>query len=310
MKNKTIIIALGGNALIKKGEKHTSRNLVKNISKVCKNIIPIIKDNKTIISHGNGPEIGYLLLQNEASKKLPQMPLDILGAQSQGLIGYPLEEQLLNELRKKNIKRNISTILTQVLVDKKDPAFKEPTKFVGPYYTKQQAKKLSKKGMKIKEDSKKGYRRVVPSPKPIKIIEENTIKKLVNKNNITIAAGGGGIPVIRKNNLLQGIEAVIDKDLASSLLAKSVKASLLLILTDIPKVAINFKQKNQRFLSSVDIKTIKLYKEQGHFPPGSMGPKIDAAIDFLENKGKKVIITNPENAYKALLGKAGTIVTK
>ncbi len=313
MKSKTILIALGGNAIIKKGEKETYSNLIKNIKNTCKNLIPIIKDNNIVVSFGNGPEIGEILLQNElAKKKVPEMPLDVLGAESQGLIGYPLEEQLLNELRKNKLKRDIATILTQTLVSKKDPAFKNPTKFIGPFYNKKRALKLIKKGMKIKEDQGRGYRRVVPSPKPIRIIEAESIKRLIKQNIIVIAAGGGGIPVIRDNKgNLRGIEAVIDKDYASSCLAKAIKADLMLILTEVHKVPINFKKKNQKFLDKLNIKTANYYMKQGQFPPGNMGPKIEAAIDFVKiGKGKKVIITNPENALKSLKGKAGTLITK
>ena len=313
MKRKTILIALGGNAIIKKGEEETYSNLIKNIKTICKNLIPIIKDNKVIITHGNGSEIGFLLLQNElAKKKVPQMPLDILGAESQGLIGYPLEEQLLNELRKNKIKRDIATILTQTLVSKKDSAFQNPTKFIGPFYNKKQAQELIKKGMKIKEDQGRGYRKVVPSPKPIKIIEAESIKKLIKQGIIVIAAGGGGIPVIKDNKgYLRGIEAVIDKDYASSCLAKSIKADIMLILTGVHKVPINFKKKNQKFLNKLNIKTALSYYKQGQFPPGNMGPKIEAAIDFVKSgKNRKVIITNPENALKALKGKTGTLVVK
>src|SRR3989344_8835478 len=214
-----IVIALGGNAIIKKGEKETYSNLIFNIKNTCKNLAPIIKKHKTVISFGNGPEIGYLALQNEIAKnKIPPMPLDILGAESQGLIGYPLEEQIINTLR--DHKKDVTTILTQVLVSKDDPAFKNPTKFIGPFYTKAQAQKLKSK-YKIKKDSNRGYRRVVPSPIPIEIIERKTIKRLL-KNTIVIAVGGGGIPVIQTPQGLKGVEAVIDKDLASAALANSI----------------------------------------------------------------------------------------
>ncbi len=191
-----IVIALGGNALLKKGEKQTYHNLINNIKRTCKNIVPIIKKHKVVITHGNGPEIGYLALQNEIAKnKIPPMPLDILGAESQGLIGYPLEEQLVNSLR--DHKKDVATILTQVLVNKNDPAFRNPTKFIGPFYTKSQASKLKNK-YEIRKDADRGYRRVVPSPKPIKILEAKTIQKLL-KTTTVIAAGGGGVPVIEEN---------------------------------------------------------------------------------------------------------------
>jgi len=304
-----IVIALGGNAIIKKGEKQTYSNLINNIRKTCKNLIPAINKNKVAITFGNGPEIGFLALQNELAKKeVPPMPLDILGAESQGLIGYPLEEQLLNELNKNNIERSIITILTQVLVDKNDSSFKNPTKFVGPFYTERQVRKLRKKYV-IKKDSNRGFRRVVPSPKPLRIIESKAIKNLI-KNNIVIAAGGGGIPVYEKNKLLYGVEAVIDKDLASIVLARDIKAKNLFNLTGVDRVYLNFGKKNQKGLGKVSLKKIKEYYQQGHFPPGSMGPKVLAAIKFLEYGGKKVIITKSSLLEKAIKGKKGTIITK
>ena len=302
-----IVIALGGNAIIKKGEKETYSNLIFNIKNTCKNLAPIIKKHKTVISFGNGPEIGYLALQNEIAKnKIPPMPLDILGAESQGLIGYPLEEQLINELR--NTKKDVATILTQALVNKNDSAFRNPTKFIGPFYTYAQAQKFKNK-YRIKKDSNRGYRRVVPSPKPIEIIERKTIKKLI-KNTIVIAVGGGGIPVIKTRSGLKGVEAVIDKDLASACLANSIHAQCLIILTSVPYAYLNFGTKKQKPIKKILLREIKELRLQGHFPAGSMGPKIEAAVNFLENKGKKVIITSPENLMKALNNKAGTIITK
>ena len=224
-----IIIALGGNALINKRDKYVYSNLLKNIKKTCEHISGIIKKNKVVITHGNGSEIGYLMLQNEtARKKVPGMPLDVLGAETEGLIGYLLQEQLSNKLMSKKIKRNIATLITQTLVSKKDPAFRDSTKFVGPFYTKEEADKLRNKFV-IKKDSNRGYRRVVPSPEPIRIIESKIISKLIGRNYVVIAAGGGGIPVILKNKKLTGIEAVIDKDLSSSSLGNDIGADLLLI---------------------------------------------------------------------------------
>ena len=302
-----IVIALGGNAIIKKGEKETYSTLIKNIKFMCKQIAPVVKKHKVVITHGNGYEIGNLLLQNELSKsKVPAMPLDILGAESQGLIGYPLEEQLINSLR--DHKKDVATILTQVLVDKKDPAFNNPTKFIGPFYTKSQAQKLKDK-YEIKKDANRGYRRVVPSPKPIKILEAKTIKKLL-KTTTVIAAGGGGIPVIEENGKLKGVEAVIDKDLASACLANSINASALIMVTSVPYAYLNFGAKQQKEIRKISLDKIRDYYMQDHFPPGSMGPKTQAAINFLEKGGEKVIITNPENIMKALNNKAGTIITK
>jgi len=302
------VVALGGNAIIKKGEKETYSNLVNNIKKTCKHLIFLIKNYDITITFGNGSEIGFLALQNEiANKKVPEMPLDILGAESQGLIGYPLEEQLINELNKNKIRKSVVTILTQVLVDKNDKSFRNPTKFIGPFYSKKEAKKLMRKFI-IKKDSNRGYRRVVPSPWPLKIIEAETIKGLIKKN-IVIAAGGGGIPVYKKKNLLSGVQAVIDKDLASYVLARDIKAEYFFNLTGVDKVYLDYGTKNQKGLDKVNLKEIKKYYNQGHFPQGSMGPKILASIKFLEDGGKKVIITKPGLIEKAIKGKAGTIIT-
>ena len=302
------VVALGGNAIIKKGEKETYSNLVNNIKKTCKHLIFLIKNYDITITFGNGSEIGFLALQNEiANKKVPEMPLDILGAESQGLIGYPLEEQLINELNKNKIRKSVVTILTQVLVDKSDKSFKNPTKFIGPFYSKKKAKKLMRE-FTIKRDSNRGYRRVVPSPFPLKIIEAETIKGLIKKN-IVIAAGGGGIPVCKKKNILYGVQAVIDKDLASYVLARDIKAEYFFNLTGVDKVYLDYGTKNQKGLDKVNLKEIKKYYNQGHFPQGSMGPKILASIKFLEDGGKKVIITKPELIEKAIKGKAGTIIT-
>ncbi len=306
-----IVIALGGNAIIKKGEKETYENLLKNIKDSCKSVVKIIKKNQIVITHGNGPEVGNLLLQNEiASKHVPQMPLDILNAETEGFIGYLIQEQLRNELIKNKIKRNIATLVTQTLVSKKDPAFKNPTKFVGQFYNLKQANLLKNKFI-IKKDSNRGFRRVVPSPKPIKIIESNIINKLVEKHYIVVASGGGGIPVVLEKNKLTGVEAVVDKDLSSACLGKKIKADLLLILTDVDKVYLNYGTKKQKGLTKLNIKEAKKYLDNGQFPPGSMGPKIEASIKFLENsliKKRRVIICNIENAEKALIGKVGTTI--
>ncbi len=305
-----IVIALGGNALLQKGEKQDYSTLIKNIDKTCKKIIPLIKNNKIIITHGNGPQIGFLAIQNEVAKlKVPQMPLDVLGAESQALIGYLFEEQLLNELRKNKIKKIVSTLITQVLVNKNDKAFKNPTKPIGPFYTKEQAEKLKNK-FKIKEDSGRGYRRVVPSPMPLKILEEKVINELVNKKIIVIAAGGGGIPVYLKNNNLIGVEAVIDKDLASQVLANSINAETLLILTGVDYVYLNFGKKDQTKILKMNVKQAEGYLKENQFAEGSMKPKIEAAIRFLKNGGKKVIITNPESVVKDLNNTKGTLIVR
>ena len=306
-----IVIALGGNAIIKKGEKQTYSTLIKNIRKTCKIIIPLIKNNKVVITFGNGPEIGMLALQNEIAKKeIPQMPLDVLGAESQALIGYIFEEQLRNTLRENKINLAVANIITQVLVDKKDKAFKNPTKPIGLFYTKQQSLALIKKGFNVVNDAGRGYRRVVPSPLPKKILEMDVIRDLVNKKIIVIAAGGGGIPVYFDNGNLKGIEAVIDKDYASQLLANDINADLLLILTGTDYIYLDYLKRNQKPLYKLTTKEAQKLIDNGEFQEGNIKPKLQAAVNFVKNGGTKAIITSPENAVKALNNKAGTLIIK
>lgn len=307
---KTAVIALGGNALVKNGEEGGYEDLVRNIGIASKNIIPLINEYKAVITFGNGPQIGYLLLQNEIAKdKVSEMPLDVLGAESQGLIGYLLNRELLNELKEQDIDKKVAYVLTHVLVSKEDGEFKNPSKPIGPFLSEIEAKKLRGADYSVMEDSGRGYRRVVPSPKPVKIIETETIRKLID-DTIVIAAGGGGIPVYEENNKLKGLEAVIDKDLASACLASELEADLFLILMDLNKVAINYGKDNQKFLDGLTIKEAKKYLKEGHFPRGSMGPKIEAAINFLEDGGKKAIITSLEKAYDAVGGLDGTKIKR
>jgi len=256
---RKIVIALGGNAILKRGEKPTINTQLRNTKKALSSLFSIIKNNNIIITHGNGPAIGYLLMQNEMAKsKVPVMPLDVLDAETEGQIGYLIQQNLQNLFRKNKTKRSIVTILTQVLVSEKDKAFDNPTKFIGPFYSKNEANKLRKKFV-VKEDVGRGWRRVVASPKPLKIIEADAIHKMLNNNMIVIAAGGGGIPVIKEKGILQGIEAVVDKDLASSCLANAIHADTLIMVTDIDKVYINYKKKGQRGLSKVSLRDIKRY---------------------------------------------------
>jgi len=289
LRMKTIVIALGGNAILKKGEKPTINIQEKNINKVLRKLFPLIKKNKVVITHGNGPQVGYLLMKQK-------VPLDVLDAETEGQIGYLIQQNLWNLFKGE---REIVTVLTQVLVDKKDKAFRNPTKFVGPFY------KTKKIGFNMEKDPRGGWRRVVPSPKPIKIIESKVIKNLLKNNTITIAAGGGGIPVIKKMGELDGVEAVIDKDRASACLANSIGADELIMVTDIDNVYLNYKEKGQKELGNVRLGEMKKYYGEGHFPAGSMGPKIEAAINFLENGGKKVIISDINN-----LDGGGTVIVK
>ena len=306
-----IVIALGGNALIKKGEKQSFSSLLKHIKKICITLVPIVKNNSVVIIFGNGPEIGFLDMQNEiANKIIPKMPLDVLGAESQALIGYILEEQLINALRTHNLNKPIATLVTQVLVDKKDSAFRNPTKPIGQFYAKKQAIKLEKSGYVMIEDAGRGYRRVVPSPRPLRIIEIDIIRKLLHNGSIVIACGGGGIPVITTRGNLKGVEAVIDKDLAAACLGREIKANILLILTSVPFAYLNYMRKNQKPIYRMTVAQAKIYLDEKQFAIGSMKPKIEAAIDFLLNGGTKVIITDPEHCQEAIRGKFGTMIIR
>ena len=307
-----IVIALGGNAIMPKGEKASIKNQFKNTEKAVENIAKLAqKSPRIVLTHGNGPQVGNILIRVEESLgKAYSIPLEVAVAESEGEIGYILGQALRNEFAKKGISKPIVSILTQVLVDKNDPMFRKPTKFVGPFYSEKQAVLLKKKGLKVKKDSNRGWRRVVPSPKPLKIVEVKIIKKLVEQKVIVIAAGGGGIPVYKSKNILKGIEAVIDKDLASACLATSIKAGSLIILTGVKKVYLNYSKKNQKPIKKMNVKQAKKFLSEGHFPEGSMGPKIRASINFLEGGGKKVLITSPKYLLKALKGKEGTWLTK
>jgi len=288
-----IVIALGGNAIAKDG-KASYRKQIANIKKTCKVLAELIKAKHTVvITHGNGPQVGDLLL------KQSKMPLDVLGAESQGEIGYLIQQQLDNELRKKKIKKDVIALVTQVLVDSK---LGKPSKPIGPFY------KSKKKGFVYQIG--KGWRKVVLSPKPISIIEIKEIKNLIQDGAIVIACGGGGIPVIKKKNQLVGIEGVIDKDRAGQVLANSIKADTLLILTDVPYVYLNYGQKNQRKLTTITLKDAKKYLKAGEFAEGSMGPKVEAGVQFIKKGGQKVIIGSLSKAKQAIQGKSGTVIVK
>lgn len=309
---KRLVIALGGNALLQKGQRGTYLEQLSNAKRTAKFLADLIeKGYEIVITHGNGPQVGAIMLQNELSKKeVPPMPLDVANAETQALIGYLIQQSLQNELRKRGIKREVVTLITQVLVDKNDQAFKNPTKFIGPYYTEDEAKRLMKeRGWVMKPDPRGGWRRVVPSPDPKDIVEKSIIRDLVDQGFIIITAGGGGIPVIKENDLLKGVEAVIDKDLASALVGKIVKADTLLILTDIEYAMLNFGKPNQVPLKKVKLREIEEYYKQGHFAPGSMGPKILACIRFVKWGGERGIIAHLEKSFLALNEETGTIIT-
>ncbi|MCS7368374.1 MAG: carbamate kinase [archaeon GBS-70-058] len=309
--HKRVLVALGGNAIKRAEELGTYEEQLRNIYKTCIELAKIIEMGYDIvITHGNGPQIGNLLIQQEAAaKEVPPQPLDVLGAMTQGHIGYLIQRTLKNIFKKRGIKREVATIITQVEVDKNDPAFKNPTKPIGPFYNEKEAEEKIRMGMimrKVKVGEGKTYRRVVPSPEPIRILEGKVIKKLVDEGVIVIASGGGGIPVTLENDEYTGVEAVIDKDLASEKLAEIINADILLILTDVEKVKLNFGKPDEVDIDEMTIEEAKRYYDDGHFPPGSMGPKIQACIRFIEWGGELAIITSLEKAAEALEGKTGT----
>ena len=299
MTKKIAVVAFGGNALLRGNEVGTIQQQEKNTYDTCIHLLKLLEDGYNIvITHGNGPQVGNIMLRNDAgykNYKIPKMPLDICVADSQGGIGYMIERQMKNILTEYKLRKNVVTLVTQVVVDINDPAFKEPTKPVGAFYLKEEADLLSKANPELvfKEDPRKrGWRRVVPSPKPMEIMNRRIVKDLVKRGNIIIAAGGGGVPVYRdENNYLQGIEAVIDKDLASALLASQIGADAFFILTDVPKVYLNFHKPNQKALNKITVARAQKYYEKGEFAAGSMGPKILAAIEFVKNGGMETIIT-------------------
>lgn len=262
-----------------------------------------------IITHGNGPQVGNLLIQHAcAQDQIPALPMDVCGAQSQGQIGYMIQQTLTNHLENLKINRPVTTIVTQVEVDSEDPAFKNPTKPVGPFYTKLQSQALVKAGFVVKEDAGRGYRRIVPSPQPKHIVEIQAINNLIGSGAIVIASGGGGIPVVKTKTGYHGVEAVIDKDFAGELLAEEVKADFLIILTEVKKVALNYLKPNQTNLDQLTVAEAEKYFNEGHFAPGSMGPKIQATIKFIKSGGQKAIITHPFKILEALKGKTGTTI--
>jgi carbamate kinase len=295
---KLAVVAFGGNALLQAGQKGTIDDQEKNAFEASRNLLNLLNNNYNIvITHGNGPQVGNILLSDQAGTKmhgLPAMPLDICVAYSQGFIGYIIEQQLRNVLEANDMNRDIITIITQVLVNKDDPAFETPTKPIGPYYSKEEVDKIkAETGSVFVEDKKRGgWRKVVASPRPLVISNKKSIEQLARNGQIVIAVGGGGIPAFYvAPNKLQGIDAVIDKDLASSLLAKQIGADKLFILTDVAKVCLNYNTPQEKVIDRMTIATAKKYLMEGQFAEGSMAPKIRAAVDFVENTGKDAIIT-------------------
>ncbi len=310
---KTIVVALGGNAITQQFEEGNIHQQFANTRRSLLGVIELIKrGHRVLITHGNGPQVGNYLIRVEASRHLvPPLPLGIMVADTEGGMGYMIEQCLQNKMHDRGIRKEVATIITQVLVDPNDPSIHNPTKFVGPFYKKEQVQELvEKRGWVMKEDPGRGWRRVVPSPKPLEIVEKRIIRMLVEQDVVVIAAGGGGIPVYIDpgNGWLEGVDAVIDKDLASAVLARDVHAQELMILTAVEKVALNFGKPNQQNLDRMTVQEAERYLQEGHFPAGSMGPKIQAAINFLRSGGERVIITSIEKSVDAVQGNAGTVI--
>jgi len=308
------VVAIGGNSLIKGPDRQAIPDQWEAMAETCTHIAALVERGwEVVITHGNGPQVGFVLLRSElASHVLHTVPLDICGADTQGAIGYMAQVSLEGAFVKRKIRKRTATVVTRVVVDRDDPAFQRPTKPIGPFYTQEQAERhRQERGWAVMEDAGRGWRRVVPSPRPLEIIETDAIRSLLAGGFVVVGVGGGGIPVVRDGaGELRGVEAVIDKDLASSLLARTIGADLFLISTAVEKVAIHYKKPDQRFLDRMTVIEARRYFAEGHFPPGSMGPKIEAAIEYLEAGGGEVLITSPEAIERALAGQTGTrIVT-
>lgn len=309
---KVAVIAVGGNSLIKDKNHQTIPDQYEAASESMRHIAGMIEQGwDVVISHGNGPQVGFILRRSELSAhELHTVPLDYCGADTQGAIGYMFQRALHNEFARRGLDKKAATVITQVRVDKDDPAFKQPSKPIGTFMDEAKAMKHKEQdGWQVVEDAGRGWRRVVPSPKPIEIMERPAIESLINQGFIVISGGGGGIPVVLDAQQgLQGVEAVIDKDFASALLATSLNAELLLISTAVEKVALNFNQPDQKWLDEVTLEEARQYLDEGHFGKGSMEPKMRAIIGFLERGGQEAIVTNPENIERALRGESGTHV--
>jgi carbamate kinase len=308
---KTLVIAIGGNAIQGVGKPATAEAQLESVEYTAERIADIIECGyNVVIAHGNGPQVGRIVIQNEAASALtPAMPFDVCGAMSQGMIGYHIQQCLTKVLKRRGINKTAVTLITQVVVDKDDPGFTNPTKPIGPFYVEEEAQAIAaEKGYVFKEDSGRGWRRVVASPKPVEIVELDAVKALNNDGFVVITTGGGGIPVVRNaSGDLEGTAAVIDKDLAAEKLAEGLNADMLVILTAIEKVSINFNKPNQRDLDSMSVAEARQYIAEGHFAPGSMLPKVDAAVSFVESKPwRSAVITSLEKAAEALTGSAGT----
>jgi carbamate kinase len=310
MKQKIALIAFGGNALLPEHQRGLPEEQMRNAQHAARLMVHVVrKGYELIIVHGNGPQVGNLLLQmEEAVTKVPPFSLDVCDAMTEGSMGFMLEKAIINELRTRSIDKEVATIVTQVVVDREDPAFAEPTKPVGPFYTKYRAQILAReKKWAMVEDAGRGYRKVVPSPRPIDVVPKWIIRDLVSAGRIVIAAGGGGIPIIIDGRgLFKGVEAVIDKDYVASLIAREVKVDLFIILTGVERVFLDYGTPQEQPLDTLTIVQAKEHLDQGQFPRGSMGPKIEAAIEYIRGGGQEVLITSASHLKAALLRRSGT----
>lgn len=310
---KTAVIAIGGNSLVRDKEHQTVPDQFASAEETCLHIADIIKEGwRVVVTHGNGPQVGFILLRSElASNVLHTVPMDSCGADTQGALGYMIQQLLANRLRRIEAEVPVVTVVTQVVVDSDDPAFRNPTKPIGPFYDEDRARHYQREqDWAIIEDAGRGWRRVVPSPIPKEIVELEAIRTLLAAGFVVVGVGGGGIPVVRdEQGDLHGVEAVIDKDYASGLLATGLEADLFLISTAVEKVYLNYGKPDQKPLDHLTVAEVREYLDQGHFPPGSMGPKMRAVVQFLERGGQEVLITSPENLARALRGETGTRIT-
>jgi carbamate kinase len=306
------VVAFGGNALLRPEDRGTQEEQIARAKQAARWLAEIVRRGyKLVVVHGNGPQVGNILVQaEEASTKIPPQSLDVCVAQTEGSIGFMLQQAIRNRLESIGLGGEVATVLTEVEVDVADPAFKRPTKPIGPFFTRYRAEALERDlGWTMKEDSGRGWRHVVPSPKPLRILNINTISRMLDSASVIMAAGGGGIPVVKgRDNQWRGIEAVIDKDYASALLAANLKADLFIILTGVPKVALDFNKPTQRTVDRLTIAEAEKHMAEGQFPPGSMGPKIDSAMQFVRASGQQVLITDVDVLREALEGKDGTLI--
>jgi carbamate kinase len=309
-KKKVAVIAVGGNSLIKDKEHKTVPDQYAAAAESMRHIAGMIENGwDVVITHGNGPQVGFILRRSELSKhELHEVPLDYCGADTQGAIGYMFQQSLFNEFAQRGIDKLAATVVTQVEVDRNDPAFETPTKPIGSFMDESMANQRAEtEGWIVMEDAGRGWRRLVPSPLPVSIIQQSAIESLIGSGFVVIAVGGGGIPVVKdETGNLSGVEAVIDKDFASALLASQIGADLFLISTAVPQIGINYKQPNHEWLDKMTLAEAKAYMEQGHFAKGSMEPKVQAIINYLEAGGKEALVTDPDNIERALAGETGT----